>query len=77
MEAIESIAEFGHQELDARFRHHLDLEAQQALGAAFVLASIDDPESDEAASDYTDLGFGGVGSIGYDTSQIERVPQRW
>jgi len=36
------------------------------FGAAFVLASLDDPESEESAADHTDLGFGGVGSIGYD-----------
>jgi hypothetical protein len=36
------------------------------FGAAFVLASLDDPESDDSASDYTDLGFGGVASVGYD-----------
>ena len=36
------------------------------FGAAFVLATLDDPESEDSAADYTDLGFGGVGSVGYD-----------
>jgi hypothetical protein len=36
------------------------------FGAGFALASVDDPQSDESASDYTDVGFGGMASIGYD-----------
>ena len=36
------------------------------FGAASVIASIDDPGSDESLEDYSDYGFGAVGAVGYD-----------
>ena len=36
------------------------------FGACSVIASIDDPESEEALEDYSDYGFGAVGGVGYD-----------
>ena len=36
------------------------------FGASFVMAQIDDPESEEPLEDYSDYGFGVIGGIGYD-----------
>lgn len=36
------------------------------FGGSFVMAAIDDPDSDDPLEDYTDYGFGVVGGMGYD-----------
>ena len=36
------------------------------FGACTVLATIDDPKSEEPLEDYSDYGFGAVGAVGYD-----------
>jgi hypothetical protein len=41
------------------------------FGAAFVMASIDDPQSEDPLEDYSDYGFGAVAALGYD---IEITP---
>lgn len=38
------------------------------FGASYVVASIDDPESEEPLEDYSDYGFGVVGALGYDVA---------
>jgi hypothetical protein len=38
------------------------------FGACYVMASVDDPKSEEPLEDYSDYGFGVVAALGYDVN---------